>query len=313
MRGQFVAVWPAVWREVFRPLVRHAVHGDSCAIELYRALVPQPFPPGDDPRPPADAYDENGELADPEWIEAERSYQDAMANFDIERSLRELILNDPKLARKGLRPELAKAISSEYTACRVLEASFEVATEFGEDFSNRHFIRIRDFIARYSLRYELRRPLELSPSLPGVFAMLIRDLRDHCQTDAHLAGLLREFEEAFRDLWHDPSPFRIKTAISRQFYLAEALGCASVGEHGLTLGELQRRLDDQWPHPSVRAVLGNMYGFRSNYPGMGHAGNPASVMREIELRDLVATSIVLSGFSPYLSTALDANHIFRGE
>lgn len=313
MRGQFLPVWPAVWREIFRPLICHSEHGDSCAIELYRALIPEPAHPGDDPRPPAEAYDAEGDLIDPHWIEAERVYKEALADFDIERAIHEEIASSPKLARKALRPSLAKAAKSETDARRLLEASFEVVDEFSEDFSNRHFNRIGAFIERYSLRYELRRPLKLFPTLPGVFAMLIRDLRKHCQSDAHLASLLREFEDAFRDLWNDPSPGRIKTAISKQFYLAEGLGCTSVGEHGLTLGQLQHRLDDQWPHPTMKAMLGNMYGLRSGYPGMGHAGNPASVMREIELRDLVATSIVLSGFSPYLSTALDANHAFRGE
>ncbi len=312
MRGQFIAVWPAVWREIFRPLIRHPEHGDSCAVELFRALVPKPTPPGDDPEPPAEAYDDDGKLTDPEWIAAERRYQETLAEFDAQRSHRELVLNDPKRARQTLSRELAKVIVSETDALSALEASLEVVNEFGEDFSNRHFIRIRDFIETYSLRYELRRPLKLCPSLPGVFAMLIRDLREHCQTDAHLASLLREFEEAFRDLNDDPSPARIKTALQKQFNLAEGLGGVSIGRHGRTLGQLCHDMNE-WPHGSVRSVLGNLWGFRSDYPGFGHGGNPDSVLREVEMRDLVAVSVMLSGFSPYLATALNADHMFRGE
>lgn len=312
MRGQFLPVWPAVWREIFRPLIRHPEHGDSCAIELYRALVPPPALPGDDPEPPADAYGEDGELTDPEWIAAELAYKEALEDYEDKRSEFEEALNDPDRARKLLRPALERIAASEADARQMLEASFEVVDEFSEDFSNRHFNRIGAFIERYSLRYELRRPLKLFPTLPGVFAMLIRDLRKHCRTDPHLTALLRDFEDAFRDLDQDSSPGRIQTALQKQFNLAEGLGCSSVGKHGLTLGELRHELKE-WPHGTISSILGNLWGFRSNYPGFGHAGNPASKLRDVDMRDLVAVSVMLSGFSPYLSAALNAEHAFRGD
>lgn len=312
MRGQFLPVWSAVWREIFRPLIRHPEHGDSCAIELYRTLVPEPAHPGDDPRPPAEAYDAAGDLIDPEWIEAERAYKKALADFDIERAIHEEIAASPKLARKALRPSLAKAAATEAQARHLIEASFDVVDEFSEDFSNRHFNRIDAFIERYSLRYELKRPFKLFPTLPGVFAMLIRGLREHCQTDAHLYGLLREFEDAFRDLYNDTSAGRIQTAIQKQFILAEGLGCSSLGKHGLSLGDVSKALDS-WPHPTLNAALQNLWGFRSDFPGLGHAGNPAAKARDVDMRDLVALSVVLSGFSPYLSDALNADHAYLGD
>ena len=38
--------------------------------------------------------------------------------------------------------------------------------------------------------------------------------------------------------------------------------------------------------------------FASNYPGIRHGGNSNGVIRDIEMRDMVAVSILLAGFTP---------------
>lgn len=54
-------------------------------------------------------------------------------------------------------------------------------------------------------------------------------------------------------------------------------------------------------------------GFTSDYPGIRHSGNPANALRDIEMRDMVAVSILLAGFTPYLSDNLDSNRVYSGD
>src|SRR3546814_1477378 len=69
---------------------------------------------------------------------------------------------------------------------------------------------------------------------------------------------------------------------------------------------------NSWPHPTIKKALSTLYGFASEYPGIRHAGNPQSALREMEMRDLVAVLIVLTGFSPYLRDGFDANAVYIG-
>lgn len=62
----------------------------------------------------------------------------------------------------------------------------------------------------------------------------------------------------------------------------------------------------------IKAALKNLYGFASDYPGIRHGGNAAGALRAVDMRDLVAMSILLAGFTPYLSNALDADVVYRG-
>jgi hypothetical protein len=67
-----------------------------------------------------------------------------------------------------------------------------------------------------------------------------------------------------------------------------------------------------WPHATIREALKRLYGFRSDYPGLGHAGNPAGVLRELDARDIVAIGVVLAGFVPYLSDQLNSRVVYGG-
>jgi len=67
-----------------------------------------------------------------------------------------------------------------------------------------------------------------------------------------------------------------------------------------------------WPHGAIKASLKNLYGFASDYPGIRHGGNPAGALRAIEMRDMVAMSILLAGFTPYLSDQFNADVVYRG-
>ncbi len=78
------------------------------------------------------------------------------------------------------------------------------------------------------------------------------------------------------------------------------------GGQGQTLGEICNNVTT-WPHATIKNSLKTLCGFSSDYPGIRHAGTPAGKLRSMETRDLAALSIMLLGYSPYLTAALETN------
>ena len=124
-------------------------------------------------------------------------------------------------------------------------------------------------------------------------------------------ALMKEFEAAVRDLRHDGCDGRIKTCIQKQVNLLEAVGGAACGATGTTLGAIGNRVGT-WPHDKLKEAMKNLYGFTSDYPGIRHGGRPVSALRAVDMRDMVAISILLTGFTPYLESRLSADAIFGG-
>jgi hypothetical protein len=143
------------------------------------------------------------------------------------------------------------------------------------------------------------------------YTSLVRNLRAVTNQDAHLDSLMKEFENAIRDLRTDCSDGRIKTCIHKQVNLLEAIGRACPGVTETKLGGICNQLDT-WPHAAIKASLKNLYGFASDYPGIRHGGTPASAIRDIEMRDMVAMSILLAGFMPYLTDQINADLVYLG-
>ena len=181
----------------------------------------------------------------------------------------------------------------------------------GDELSNRYFSLLSGFIDKFSLRYDLRRPCILCPTVPGIFASLVRDLRALTNQDPHLKMLMSEFEDAVRDLRHEGSDRRIKTCIQKQMNLLEAIGRAAPGVTENTLGAICNQVGT-WPHEKLKEAMKNLYGFASDYPGIRHGGTPESALRAVDMRDMVAMSILLVGFTPYLAHGLNPDVIFRG-
>lgn len=198
-------------------------------------------------------------------------------------------------------------IQDEQSLVAFLERSFAVLEDLGGDsLSNYYFGLLARFIERYSIRYDLRRPCQLCPTLPGIFSALFSELRTVAGVDPYLHPLMRDFEAAVRDLRDDPSDGKVKTCLAKQTNLLEGLGRQCAGVTGNTLGAMCQELTS-WPHEAVRDAMRALYKFVNDYPGIRHAGTAGSDLRAIEMRDLVAMSIVLMGFSPYVTDKLQAN------
>lgn len=276
MRGEILPAWQEMWPHVWKPLDSRAKrlgHRDLFC-ELYRELNTVRVAPMS-----------IEEIAD--------------------------VTDDVNHARRQFRKIKPQDLKGEGAVIVFLEATFEVLEELGGDaLANKYFILLDEFLATFSLRYDLRRPCNLCPTLPGVFASLMRDLRVMASQDAHLNGLMKDFEDAVRDLRYGCSDSRIKTCMGKQFMLLEALGALVPGVTKSTLGDMCDQIGT-WPHATIRESLKKLYGFSSNYPGIRHGGNPRGVIRDIEMRDMVAMSILLAGFTPYLTNLIDADAVYR--
>ncbi len=95
--------------------------------------------------------------------------------------------------------------------------------------------------------------------------------------------------------------------------LLEAIGgrCPGVAPGTNTLGRICDEVGT-WPHNKVKEAMKNLYGFSCDYPGIRHGGTPAHSLRPIEMRDLVAVSVLLAGFTPYLTDLINSDNIYRG-
>lgn len=270
MRGEFVPVWSETWAAIWLPLAESETAPPDMFCELYRELA--------------------AAFAEPPSIEA-------LAD----------VIDDQQQSREAFEHSGGIQFASEKDLVRYLEAAHGVLDDLqGDELANRYFGLLNDFIEKYSLGYSLRRPCALSPTLPGMFADLTMALKRLADTDAHLATLYRAHEESVRDLRFGATEERIKTCISRQFMLLEGIASSADEVTAGTLGDMCDQVQS-WPHTTIKVSLKNLYGFASNYPGIRHGGNPASRIRGIEMRDLAALSIMLVGYSPYLSSALETN------
>jgi hypothetical protein len=281
MRGEFIGVWSETWREIWFP------------------LIDEPLREGEDGVPEDIFCELYRELA--KVLKARPSIE-ALAD----------IIDDPVQSPEAFEKTTAADLACERVVVTFLEAVHPALDDLhGDELSNRYFNLLAGFIDKFSLRYDLRRPCILCPTLPGVFASLVRDLRALSSQDPHLDGLMKDFENAVRDLRQDCSDGRIKTSIQRQLNLFEAIGRACPGVTGTTLAAICDQVG-AWPREKLKAAMKDLYGFASDYPRIRHGGTPANVLRAVDMRDMVALSILLAGFTPYLSNLLNPDVVYRG-
>jgi len=270
MRGDFISVWSETWQQIWHPLAESKAAPPDVFCELYRELVTA--------------------FAEPPGIET---------LVDI--------IDDPKQSWEAFEASGVAEFSGEKALVRFFEVAFQVLEDLqGDELANLYFGLLSTFIEKYNLGYSLRRPCALSPTLAGMFADLAVAIKRLASTDEHLSALHRAHEEALRDLRYGATEERIKTCIGRQVMLLEAFAASVDSVTANTLGSMCDQVAT-WPHATIKESLKKLYGFASDYPGIRHAGNPASKIRSIEIHDLAALSILLIGFSPYLTHGLNTN------
>ena len=275
MYGELINVWPATWGEIWVKLGKDPASPKDLFSELYSELAQSLITPLD------------------AQILADRC-------------------NDPAKARIAFRKTKPHEFSGERILIDFFERAFGVLEDLnGDALSNKYFNLLAAFIDKFNLRYDLRRPCTLCPTLPGVFSGLIRELRTVTGQDIHLDTLMKEFENSMRDLKTDTSDGRIKTCIQKQINLLEAMGRTCPGITQNTLGGICEQLHT-WPHNKIKEAMKNLYGFTSDYPGIRHGGTSTNALRPIDMRDMVAISVLLTGFTPYLNHQLNSDGAYRG-
>jgi len=232
-------------------------------------------------------------------------------NAEAKKRALEFIVNDQGLSQAAFEAVKRKSIAGERALVKFLEAAYEIIYDYGdEEIANKYFNFLSEFIKKFNLRYDLRRPFTLCPTLSGLFSSLVHDLNTLTSKDNHLDKLMKDYQNAIRDIRTDASESRIKTCIQKQFNLLEAIGGCYPGIKNSDLMGICSQLST-WPHKGVKSALGSLYGFASDYPGIRHGGNSDNAIRPIDMRDLVAMSVLLAGFTPYLSHEISPDEVYR--
>ena len=120
---------------------------------------------------------------------------------------------------------------------------------------------------------------------------------------------MNDFELSLLDLIADDSANQIKTCIQKQVNLLEALGGQLPTVTSNTLGQICNQANT-WPHYQIKDAIKALYGFACDYPGIRHGGTAANKLRELELKDVMAISILLAGFVPYLTNGLNSEKLY---
>ena len=273
MHGELVGVWSETWREIWLPLIDHQDVPEDIFCELYRELA--------------------------KTLKSRPSVED-LAD----------IIDNPLQSRHAFKHTRTEHLAGERELMAFFEQVHDTLEELGGDeLTNRYFNLLTVFIGKFNLRYDLRRPCLLCPTLPGLFASLVRDLRAIASQDLNVDQLMKEYEDAARDLRFGYTDGRIKTCIGKQFMLLEAIGALDPDVTRNTLGAMCDELNS-WPHATIKEALKKLYGFASDYPGIRHGSRVEGALRAIEMRDMVAMSILLMGFTPYLERRLSADAIY---
>jgi hypothetical protein len=279
-------------------------------IGLVDGLAPVPQHPAAPLPLPPDAFDPEGNLINVDAIKARDDFEAALERYRSERDEYETALSSEFLAKKFFK-KMLKNVNREADALDFLERAYKALAALENiDITNRYREFVATFLRKFNLRYDLRGQFYLQPTIPGVFAKLMNEVKAIAACDTHLNALMTEFEESFSDLRTERTQARIKTCLQKQFNLLEGLGAMCPGVTETTLGSMCNQLD--WPHTAVKELGKKLYGFGSSYPGVRHAGNPQGVLRSLDMRDFVSLSMMLASFTPYVTHGLDSDRCYTG-
>lgn len=315
MSGELQPVWSAVWREILVPLSKHRTAPPDLWTALFSELVPPPKAPLEPPAPTE--FDADGSAVDAAELAAQSRYKLALAEYGERRDWYESVATGSVPARGAMRSAFERLGLTEADARKSLEIAFDVIDAYEiESLSNRYFNLTAQFLERYNLRYDLRRPFTLHPTPTGVYAKLFAEIVSACRQDAALSALLRDYLEAFQDLRHGATPGRINTCLQKQVNLLEGVASVTDGVTETTLGKMCNQVKT-WPSTAVSEAAKAMYGFASDHTGLRHGtikkakeGKTPTVHRDMEIRDLVAVSAFFTGMTAYLSDRIDPMKVY---
>lgn len=269
--GSFIQAWEYLWIDLWSPLADYSYNNAGAPQDLFSVLF--------------DAV------------------EDFLSPGPTDEELVE-IRNDPMKAQQRFQSLKGTDFTNEFAIVKFLEKINEVIIDYEilgyEDYYH-HLLE--QIIQKFNLRYRIDNPFVIRFLLPGSFNNLYAELHRINAGNAHLAGLLRDFEKAFDDYTRTQNSTDLKTCIAKASNYAEGLASFTHGQPD-TLGRLCNQLTD-WPHDKMRDSLINLYHFCSDYPGIRHAGNQRGVRRDLAPRDVTLGCLLMLSFTGYLSPLID--------
>lgn len=265
MIGSLQENWKHTWKAIWLRLDESTKSPDDLFACLYRAAKPYLANPPDAPQ-------------------------------DIE------VLNDRETARTFFRQLQSSDYNGEQAIIAFLEDTYQALASLSDSFSGFFKRKVCEFLETYNLPYRVCDDFEIRLTLVGPLASLYNELRVLNESDAHLAGLLDDFEQLFHRYCRDRQELDLRNCIGAFSKYQEALIRRTLADPAsrIKFRTLTKRLST-WPHGGVKAAVNNLYGFCSDYPGMRHGGNPAGQLRQLKDIDAVALGAFFLGFCGYLT------------
>lgn len=306
MSSTFTDVWHLTWRDIWSKLVKERDARDEVFGNLVTACLSTPTEPEAPPPPNTDEIDGTGaivaeaaigrleayRLARHEWEAVSRAHRDAEAGTGAVHYFR----------------QHHREVAGEEAARSFLENAYEA---LNDKYGGRLFNLTARFIRNRGVGADLVKPFVIRPNVNGLLARMREQVRSIATQDPNVQQAWDDFENAYSELRRGHDGARIRQCLNRQFILVEALAKAHGQTQGNKFGTMNNGLS--YPHPTIRNVAGGLFGFRGDYPGIVHAGNPDAVLRELDMRDLVGITSALMALTPYLIEGIDASGCYEGQ
>lgn len=264
MSASIIRAWDYAWQDVWLPLCEHEEAPPDLFMELYPELC--------------------------------RAFAGSEQNMDRFYSA----ASDPALAEQQFRETRSNSFQSERALIRFFAEARSVVDDFGiAGLTILYEDLLAAFFERYNLRFRVERPFEITVAPGALFCSLVDAVTKQIAPDQHLDGLNGSLRRQFDLLAREGRTHEVNRCIAQASTFIEGVAGSMPGLKPGTLTDLIKEMDATWPHVLVRDALSRLYNFCSDYPNIRHAGNPASQLRELELRDAVIIPMVFMAFSGY--------------
>lgn len=304
MSCSLIDVWKYSWADIWAPLIKSSEDAADLIGDLVSGTALKPTEPVPPTTMPAD-FDPEGNLTNPAKIEERAFYDEALEQYQSDlRAFQDAQTTD--IGRAYFKDTISRVVTEKQAIELIKNANAAIEDEF----SNRLEKLFRKFCEGRNVGYFVGPDLEIRPTMLGMFGRLRKQAMLLIGSDAHLLDMWTDFEEAYAELQFGQTQGRIRSCVMKQFLFVEALTRKYPNIQNDTFGQMSKHLD--WPHPTMREIGPKLYGFRSNYPGLGHDGNPASVLRPLSMKDVVGVSLLLFSLTPYLTNDIDLDACYAG-
>lgn len=286
MKGYLGLVIHRAFAELWQPLTDHDDCPNNVFGEIYAGLRRFLMDP------------------EPEYVKyADGTVRDVTVGLD---ELEMLALSDDAAAEELLRNLSKTDFETEDNVLEAIHSTYVVLGDLASaSLADFYLGLLKSFVERYSLRYYVDDRAKFWITLSGFSTAMFLQLRRAAETNSHALQQLNAFELALAECLANPDETRIKTAIQKQVMVLEAFGLRQHSKSIKTLGAMLQNVAS-WPHDSLNDAASNLNRFVNDYPGIRHAGSSSSVVRTLDLRDLVNVTLSLVGILVYLADGFDS-------